>query len=50
MKVWYHVFEPSDDDRMRCAWCGNQERAATGTGHVESQGEANRLNRKAVKP
>jgi hypothetical protein len=46
MRVHYHVFEPSDD-RTRCAVCGNLERAATGTGHVETEAEANRLNREA---
>lgn len=49
MRVHYHVFERSEYDdergRYRCAWCGNPERAATGTGHVDTEVEANRLNR-----
>lgn len=50
MRVHYHVFERSTfDDEIDqgnvCAICGNPERSATGTGHVETEGEANRLNR-----
>jgi hypothetical protein len=48
MKTWYHVFERSDysedSHRPTCSWCGNAETAATGTGHVDTQAEADRLN------
>jgi hypothetical protein len=48
MNVFYHVFERSDfsDDphRPTCAVCGNPESAATGTGHVATEGEAARRN------
>lgn len=47
MKVTYHVFERSEYDSDRCAVCGNKETAATGTGHVDTEAEANRLNREA---
>lgn len=46
MRVHFHVFERSDYDSHRCAVCGNKETAATGTGHVDTEGEANRLNSK----
>jgi hypothetical protein len=49
MKIRYHVFEPSmvvergREERPRCADCGEKE-STPGSGHVESQQEANRLN------
>jgi hypothetical protein len=45
MRIDYHVFERSVEDLERCSVCGNKESAATGTGHVETETQAHRLNR-----